>query len=259
MAVGKIHHYKVIIIGAVVTVIVICGNFLWNTFPSAPPLKTPSNIPLTRLYENLIIDPLNKTLHFRNKDFFLGKVDAEDKSHLLLFLLGKHVDFKKFQRRVLLDLGAKTFQSSVQWFLTYYPGRFTEIHAFEMMKGVFKIPRHPALLKGAKCTLYEKKIDVVTTEQTIDIVDFMVNQLKLQPKDMVVLKMDIEGDEWKILKHMEKHNVFPLVDEMMVEVHYQHPRMKIFGWDKHNHTLDDADRLFKHLRQDLGVFVHPWP
>ena len=105
-----------------------------------------------------------------------------------------------------------------------------------MVKGVFKIPQNPAIFKGAECTLYEKRVDVVTTEKSVDIVDFIVNQLFLQPKDMVVMKMDTEGEEWNVLKHMEKHNVFPLIDELMIEVHYHH-----------------------HLRQDVGVSVHPWP
>ena len=190
---------------------------------------------------------MNKTNHFRSEIF-------------LPYFLGSQVDFSKYTRRILLDLGATTFGSSVKWFLNNYPGRFTEIHAFEMKPGLF-IPPPPKLdvLQGADLYYHEKRIDVVNTEKSVDIVDFILYEANFKLGDIVVVKMDVDGDEWKLLKHMEKGQVFHLIDEMMVNVHYNHPRMPRYGWQLFNHTLAEAYNLFKHLREDLGVFVHPWP
>lgn len=46
------------------------------------------------------------------------------------------------QRRVLLDLGGRTFDSSVLWFLRWYPLEFTEVHVFEVEEFIFQIPPH---------------------------------------------------------------------------------------------------------------------
>ena len=48
------------------------------------------------------------------------------------------------QRRVLLDLGGRTFDSSVLWLLQWYPLEFTEVHVFEALPNVFQIPPHTA-------------------------------------------------------------------------------------------------------------------
>ena len=218
-----------------------------------PPIKRNAKQSSSRVekkrsqFDNLKLEPLNKTNHFRSEIF-------------LPYFLGSQVDFSKYTRRILLDLGATTFGSSVKWFLNNYPGRFTEIHAFEMKPGLF-IPPPPKLdvLQGADLYYYEKRIDVVNTEKSVDIVDFILYEANFKLGDIVVVKMDIDGDEWKLLKHMEKGQVFHLIDEMMVNVHYNHPRMPRYGWQLFNHTLAEAYNLFKHLREDLGVFVHPWP
>lgn len=48
------------------------------------------------------------------------------------------------KRRVLLDLGGRTFDSSTLWFLQWYPLEFTEVHVFEAQRGIFVIPPHGA-------------------------------------------------------------------------------------------------------------------
>ena len=197
--------------------------------------------------KQLRLEPLNKTNHFR------GEISPN-------YFLGAQIDFNKYGRRVLLDIGASTFGSSVKWFLNNYPGRFTDIHAFEMKPDVF-IPPPPGsdVLRGAMLTTHEIQVDVVNTEEGVDIVDFILNEAKLKEDDIVVVKMGVNGDEWKLLERMEKGQVFHLIDEMMVDIHYNHPRMPRYGWQVFNHTLAEAYNLFKHLREDLGVFVHPWP
>ncbi|CAN5971942.1 unnamed protein product [Sphagnum jensenii] len=40
-----------------------------------------------------------------------------------------------------LDLGANTFETSIQWFMRWYPTDFTEVHAFEIDPQLFKLPK----------------------------------------------------------------------------------------------------------------------
>ena len=209
-------------------------------------------------YQHLKLDSLNRTNHFRGDVFFSGKLGS--RKHIMPYLLGAQIDTRRFKKRVLLDLGATAFPSSVKWFLDNYPGGFTDVHAFEMESGAFKPPPPGSpVLRGAKITVHETKAGVVNTRDSVDIVDFILNKAKLEVGDFVVIKMDIEGDEWEVLKHMERKKVFPFIDEMFVDLHYNHPRMHRYGWHVFKHTRDDAYNLYKHLREDLGVFAHPWP
>ena len=51
-----------------------------------------------------------------------------------------------YRRRILLDIGAREFESSVAWFLHAYPGpAFDDIYAFEMLPHTFAVPAAPAL------------------------------------------------------------------------------------------------------------------
>ena len=213
------------------------------------------------LYKNLRIDPLDTKHVFHNPEYFQRRdVHIEDRTHLLPYLLGRHIDFSKYNRTVLMDLGSRTFESSIQWFLQFYPGKFHEIHAFENRKGIFKVPPPGSpKLNGSKLIFHNKLVGKTNTAGSIDIADYMKNQLQLKPSDMVVMKMDIEDGEWELLKYMEKSNVMHLIDEFFVELHFHHPKMRSFKWDIFNHTIDDAYNLLQHLRQDLGTYAHPWP
>ncbi len=51
-----------------------------------------------------------------------------------------------YRRRILLDIGAREFESSIAWFLHAYPGpAFDDIYAFEMQPHTFEVPAAPAL------------------------------------------------------------------------------------------------------------------
>ena len=125
-----------------------------------------------------------------------------------------------FPRVVLLDLGAKTYQSSVKWFLVNYPGRLHEVYAFEKKRNVFHVPNeNKSEVDGTSVVLIESTVGTKNTSSSVDIADFMLNAIKLQLQDMVVMKMDIEGAEWQVLKHLEDSGVLDLVDELLVEMH----------------------------------------
>ena len=223
-------------------------------------VKTDSN-GLCVPYRNLKIDKLLPELHFRPSWKDGVKPFGPDRELLKPYLLGVHVDFTKYERTVLLDLGAKTYHSSVSWFLHHYPGSFAEIHAFERVKGQFGEipPQHKKLLENTNLTLYEKYVSTKDSDDEIDLVRFMKYTLNLRTSDMVIVKMDIEDAEWAVIGKMEKEGVMGLVDELFVEVHYHHPVMDRFGWKNFSHTLEDATRLLRHLRDDLGIYAHAWP
>ena len=42
---------------------------------------------------------------------------------------------------MFLDLGANEFNTGVQWFMRMYPCDFTEVHAFEAIPDLFRIPQ----------------------------------------------------------------------------------------------------------------------
>ena len=252
----------------VIAALLCIGTWLYISMKGA--LTTPVPLPESKvtvrlrdssLYKKLRIDPLDKEHVFRNPDFYRRKgINIEDKSHLLPFLLGRHIDFSCYNRTVLLDLGSRQFESSVMWFLQTYPGKFHEIHAFEIRKGIFKVPPPGSpKLNGSTLIFHNKLIGKSNTANSVDIVDFMRNQLQLQASDMVVMKMDIEDGEWELLKYMEKSDVMYLIDELFVELHFHHPKMRGFKWDIFNHSIDDAYNLLQHFRKDLGIYAHPWP
>ena len=210
-------------------------------------------------YKHIRMAPLHPEEHYRPKWFHDRKVSVEDKSHIIPHLLGQHVDFSFYPRVVLLDLGAKEYDTSVKWFLDNYPAKFDEIYAFEFRKNVFHPPpSHAPELKGTKVVLIEKLVSTKNSATSVDIVDFMLNNITLTTEDIVVIKMDIEGHEWAVLEHMVRRYVLGLVDELLVEMHYHHPVMSQFEWDKHTHTLQQTNDYLKHLRA-LGLYVHPWP
>lgn len=64
-----------------------------------------------------------------------------------------------------------------------------------------------------------------------NIMWFMMEILDFKVVDMVVVKMDIEGSEWFILKWwMVNFEILWIVDELFVEIYYSYESMDVFGW-----------------------------
>ncbi|CAH1779367.1 unnamed protein product [Owenia fusiformis] len=206
-------------------------------------------------YKQLNIEKLEPEYHFRKNYYLKRTKDIESKDHLLEHLLGRKVNCSTFQRQVLIDLGAKTFESSVGWFIENYPCNFEEIHAFEVERNVFRIPENE---KG-RVRLYESFVGVESSNTKTDIADFIVNKLGIKTDDFLVIKMDIEGTEYKVLDYLKKRGTWPLIDELFVEIHYKHPYMRPWGWDMfEEYTLEDATNFFVELRNH-SIYAHPWP
>ncbi|KAH9317047.1 hypothetical protein KI387_018816, partial [Taxus chinensis] len=169
--------------------------------------------------------------------------NVEDKTHLLPWLLAsKTGELGLRRRRVYLDLGANSFSSSVDWFLRMYPCDFTEVHAFEINPSLWRpptqvfheeanllpahVPRSNPIRVNSTPSIPEWMMERVKihyelvsdhddpSTKAINISRFIKEELRLTPADTVVVKMDIEGSEWPILrKWMEDPEMPLIVDE----------------------------------------------
>ncbi|CAI5519762.1 unnamed protein product [Closterium sp. Naga37s-1] len=240
------------------------------------------------LVAGLPIEELDAHLNFR-RGWTLGFVDdVEDKTQILPFLRANmDPSLHTRKRRVLIDLGANKFETSVTWFLRMYPLDFTEIHAVEVEIDLFQKPSTPPLevpaydinshsrlrpFHGGPAGFPAWLMDRVhpynffissqdnQQENTVNVTRWLLDELQLREDDTVIVKMDTEGAEWAVLHEWLAIPRMPaIVDELFVEVHYHHPSMEGLTWtDRFNHTLDDTTQLLTDLRR-AGFYVHPWP
>ncbi|CAI5535315.1 unnamed protein product, partial [Closterium sp. Naga37s-1] len=135
------------------------------------------------------------------------------------------------RRRVYLDLGGKEFNSSVLWMLRHYPLDFTEVHVFEVKKGLFLLPprqtqndeaQYPEIQPRKRLEkvsvfwrgdepppvpnwmadrihIYNDFVDNTDYHKHVNITRFIKDVLRLTAGDTLVVKMDIEGKEWDVL------------------------------------------------------------
>lgn len=97
---------------------------------------------------------------------------------------------------------------------------------------------------------------------TIDFARWLKSRFK--PSDYVVLKLDIDGSEWRVLPHLEAANVTSLLDEVYVEWHTDDMGITqksggllglpaVFG-----HTIADK-RPIRARFAKAGVQLRTWP
>merc|ERR1712113_416271 len=87
-----------------------------------------------------------------------------------------------------------------------------------------------------------------------DVADFL--RRRADVVDYVVVKMDIEGSEYDVLRHLLKEKVTNLIDELFVEFHTEIDTCCRPPNDVGRHR-EDAVNLIKTLRA-AGVYVHEW-
>lgn len=229
-----------------------------------------------------LIESLDVANNFRRGFALKYVTNVEDKMQVLPWLYGTKVDLNKRARRVYLDLGANDFHTSVRWFMRMYPCDFTEVHAWEVSNGLFRIPSpgfnedsnwSPENPHSTRVTVtpqvpdwmanriaqYNTFVADSDSDTSINITRFMKEDLKLKAEDTVVVKMDIEGAEWPILQRwINDPEMASIIDELFVEVHYTHPSMFDFGWNLFTHPREEAHKLLANLRA-RGYFAHAWP
>lgn len=221
---------------------------------------------------DLKIEPLVGLLRSPQWEAGIQGVSVEDRSYIKM--LPSFVNVEKVwqgKRKVLYDLGLNKFDSSIGWMRRNYGVTFDAIYGWEVDTKIFQLPPASQIIAGLNFGSEEaaqrfldtihyeyKRADLTDSDSSRDIAKFI--QSTSSPEDFVVLKMDIEGGEWALLPHLIKQGVLPsYVDELFVELHFAHPRLASWGWNKFRpHTLEDARAMMERLRE-LGVFAHYWP
>jgi hypothetical protein len=185
-------------------------------------------------------------------------INVEDRSYIIPMARFINCTAPVFPHRFLFDLGTAHFASSVGWMLENYPCEFDAIYGWEVRPNVFVIP--DTLPEKIKNSIHfdNKYVGTVDGPDRIDFPAFLKRIVRKE--DYVVLKMDIEGEEWNLIPALERSGAHELIDEFFVEIHFKHPLMSYYGWDVFSaHTLDEARALLNHWRYDLGVPSHYWP
>ncbi|KAH7427257.1 hypothetical protein KP509_10G036300 [Ceratopteris richardii] len=206
------------------------------------------------------------------------------------------IDISKFQNHVYIDVGARSYRSSIgNWFMKKYPKqnqKFT-IYAVEAdksfapdyskRKNVRFLPfaawlKNESLVFGdAENRTVEGEIGMgriqsrsavensgnnmlssreFQTVQGFDFAEWLSKVVSLD--DFVVLKIDIEGTEFDILPRLLETGAICLVDELFLECHYnRRQRTSTVRTSKFSRTYDECFSLFQALRNS-GVLVHQW-
>mmetsp|Transcript_26247 Transcript_26247/g.42983 ORF Transcript_26247/g.42983 Transcript_26247/m.42983 type:complete len:286 (+) Transcript_26247:84-941(+) len=218
----------------------------------------PEKVETVHIRSDFDIEPLFEEKDFR-PDWKLTTRDVEDRTYLLPYFLADRINTAHFRRRIYIDLGSATFESSVGWFLRVYPCDFTHMYTFEA-GNIFHLPQdkdlgnfmkssdwrpshgapplHPDAavvgamyrdrIKHSRAVVDIEDVDLEGAEhmfgngldKVVNITRIMRDEIKLRKEDYVVVKMDIEGSEWFVLPSWLEDNTVDFIDELFVEVHY---------------------------------------
>lgn len=188
--------------------------------------------------------------------------------------LGNITDFSKYRRKYFIDLGARKYKSSVEFFLQAYLSRHSssfEVHAFELDK------RFWGTFEGKNVTLHKKaawvrdgtvRVGGSTSMQAVgtaadkahrknlgrvSAIDFSSwLRVTVQRDDLCIVKMDIEGGEHELVEKLMADETINLIDELFLECHYD-------AWSKRrvDKSREQCMKLFDRIRAH-GVFAHEW-
>lgn len=172
-------------------------------------------------------------------------------------------------RRVYLDLGTQAFNSSVGWFKRNYPVEFTQIYSWEVVPNLFVKPSAELAAAEMNLTLgearrwlesithFNAKVTAEADQSVSDVVHLL--QTRVRREDFVVMKMDIEGEEWNVIPRLEATGAMHLIDEFFVEIHFHNKMMQRHHWDRFSHTLEETTEVVQRLRSREDLFFHYWP
>jgi hypothetical protein len=265
--------------------------------PGCPICPTTSDAILFPLFSSLDLlqmdlEPLVPEDLFRDPGWIKGRAAVESRGHIRLLptLLQAHIcqlnhhvvgpggcdqrfplrptmDLLLPHKRIFLDVGGNTFKSNVGWMEVHYPVTFDEIYAWERVPGLFVKPDIEAVAKEYglttsraqswldSITLHTKTVQPVESDAT-DLNSFILE--KVRPEDYCVVIIDVEGEEWNIIPILEQSGAIELIDEFMLEIHFAHPALVGYGWDKFApHTAEQA--LEMALRIRMKTVFHYWP
>jgi hypothetical protein len=168
--------------------------------------------------------------------------------------LANFVDAKNvtsYKRRIYIDLGLKDFDSSVCWMMRNYPVKFDTIYGFECdkdMTNVTALKDDIALCldgmeEGARGYKAEELVqqtlkfhhnfvgldeDSQTEPPTRGLSHFL-KEVGIQEDDFVVMKMDVEGLEYKLLERIMEDGSYKLLDEVSSSDGLNNHATELFG------------------------------
>jgi hypothetical protein len=212
------------------------------------------------------------------------QVSKESRDHILLqnyqsFAKGfSSLSLFTGHKRYLFDLGTRTFQSSLQWFICGYLQRgmdFDHIYAFEV-QNISAVDYWAQVPHRIHPFLHFYNIPVQSShKQPLGSEEFTIEKflrVLVKPQDFVSVKLDIDRSSIEmpivlnILRRDKRSGFRHLIDEFFFELHFRCEFMMYCGWGGgvprmvEGFELDrkHATDLFLNLRK-AGVRAHIWP
>ena len=169
-------------------------------------------------------------------------------------------------RRIYLDMGVRDLASSALPLAKIYEdlmgSKFDAIHLWEAKQELADQIRYDAAAANFSMHLHEAYAWYNNNglhwrnsrRETSDVAQWLLDETK--DDDFVVLKMDIEMAEFKVMPDMCRRGALSRVDELFIEVHYNEP--EIHNCNTFNKcTKRNAMKLVGWLRH-AGVAAHFW-
>jgi len=227
-----------------------------------------------------------------------GKEDKKRRVSRTVFL-SRLVNLNAYERKFYLDLGARSYKTSIAWFKNNYPHfdkfktiafeadpifhkeylKYREITYYplavwirnetvtfragmahitnekvcddEEVDDCFQssaLLKHDTTLKKGKSTRQQ-----YFTTQAFDFSEYLFRNFKVT--DFIVVKMDIEGAEFEVVRHLINTGAVGLIDELFLEGHT--PELNGIKGISVGHTYSEIFDLLGELRE-LGVHAHEW-
>ena len=191
--------------------------------------------------------------------------------------LSSRVNFDDYTSLHYIDLGARTYSSSILWFKNHYPNFRKEFHitAFEadplykseyeerpdvnfyneaawtQNETLYFSGKMGRVQRGGKCENGCKR-DRMYAVKGIDLSEYLLNNF--EPSAFVILKMDIEGSEYDVIPHMLETGAFNVIDEFFLEGHtFKLSKLKEVRKYKYEYIVNILQVI-----RSLGVWAHEW-
>ncbi|KAK4431549.1 hypothetical protein Salat_0917000 [Sesamum alatum] len=291
-------NLKLIIYGMLLAFLLLtCLAVIWNkSYPSPPTLSTAAlgrqQVEECRVpeYRRRLIPQLEPLISEEPLEIWegLGKQEKNVK------YLPSMIDLSSNARFIYIDLGARDYDSSIgSWFLKQYPkqNKTFEIYAveadkafhkqYESREGVTLLPyaawvKNETVVFGSKPIIVKDKVwrmrpfgriegqtaegdglSAVTRVPAFDFVDWLKRTVR--ERDFVVVKMDVEGTEIRLVEELVERGAMCLIDELFMECHFDRYVKCCSGEriNRFNYSYAQCYHLFLQLR-NKGCAVHQW-
>ena len=103
-------------------------------------------------------------------------------------------------------------------------------------------------IRSGDCGSFVKGEVVESSVECVDISEFINNYLESDPDTYIILKMDVEGEEFRVVPKLLKDNIFKRIDVFYIEWHPD--------W---NNTMNSTASLIKKIEnQNPNTEIKTW-